>query len=550
MVRGTWTILHSRLQVARNIFWRGKLLRKIGVVALLALAASLSYGLFRLSGALVRGLRLLQREEPALIAQLGDLPGILAAVPSILLATATAPLLISSISFALGTLYLARDLELLLVTPVPMRSVFLARFLEGLLPTYLMLFLLLLPALIGYGLALDYRFGYALVLPLVLLLLPLLPVSAGVMLTMGLVRLIPPRRLRELMAVLSGLIGVLFYIGTQLLGRNPGVIGSAESAQRLLWLDAWWLPTTWAARAIVAAGRGDFGLLARYGLPYLFGSAGLFLLATAMAERLYYIGWAKVAGNGERTRRRERRPRSSSVWPRGPAGAILLKDLRMLPRDLQRLSQLLIPLGLSVFWIWQLVSMRSGRLGRGAFGSLTTIALLVCILLGSNLALSGVSREGRGFWLLKLAPISPWPILWAKWALAFLPFPIVASLFVVLVGLLRDPPALELLRSWVIVTLTGVGVSGIATGMGAAYPRLDWLNAQRMNSFRGGCLASIGYYTYAALVWAATIGAEPLVSRWGTPVVVGGWLIAVILTGLALWLPLALAARNLRRLDL
>jgi len=550
---GTAVILRSRWQIARNSWWRGKLWRKVVGVVMLALTLLFSYGLYRVSGWTVRGILVLEREEPELLAQLGDFQRVLAAVPSLALTTAAVPLLVSSISFALGTLYLARDLDLLLVSPVARRAVFLARFVEGLVPIYLMLFVLLLPALAGYGLAVGYGGAYAAVLPLVLLLLPLLPMSLGVLVTMALVRIIPPQRLRELMALLGGLMGFMLYVGTQLVGTGRRRGRTLEVAASLLRFDVDWLPTAWAARLLVAAGRGNVWQFLQYAALFLLATCGVFALTIALAERLYYEGWSGLAGTaGGRVRRRGDRTRLHSRSTGGPGGAILHKDLRMLPRDPQRLSQLLVPLGLSVFWAWQLLGMRVGRRGTesGILTSLVSVALFVCILVGSNLGLTGLSREGRTIWLLKIAPISPWPILWSKWAVAFLPFPFVGTLAVVLIGWLRQPPAAELLQAWAVVLMTGAGVSGIATGIGAAYARFDWTQPQRMASLRAGCLAPILYYSYAAAMQGLTTGIRLVAPRVGSLVLVAGWAVAIILTVAALLLPLTFAAEKLRGLEL
>src|SRR5512134_1268593 len=47
-------ITRARLLIARNTFWRGKLSRKIGLLALLALLAFGAYGLYWLMSAAVR----------------------------------------------------------------------------------------------------------------------------------------------------------------------------------------------------------------------------------------------------------------------------------------------------------------------------------------------------------------------------------------------------------------------------------------------------------------------------------------------------------------
>lgn len=548
VLESTFVILRSRWHVAQNMFLRGSIFRKIGAALVVLAGLVVMYALFRFSTFAVDGLRLLARDEPRLLVQRGDLERVLAAIPSIAFTSISIPLLLSSVAFALGALYLATDLDLLLISPAPMRAVFLARFVEGLLPTYLLLLVLLLPSLLGYGIALGYGWGYFVTLPLVLFALPLLPMSFGVLLTMTLARIIPPRRLRELMAVLGGLLGLGVYIGSQLLSRSRS-FETAQTTERLLRLDIAALPTAWASRLLLAAGRGDAGEALRYGIPYAVVTVGLFGLTLLLTERLYYSGWIRLAGtNGGQVRRRR------GAWrlpvARGVVATILTKDLRTLPRDPQRLSQLLFPLALSGFWVWQLLSMRGGRFGGGVVFSLNSITLLVCLLITSNLGLTSLSREGSGYWLLHLAPIGPWPLLWAKWTIAYLPFPIIATLFTVLVALLRDPPTGPLLRSLLALTLTGVGVSGIATGAGAAFPRFNWSQAQRMTSLRAGCIAPIAYYLYAGAMLLLTIGADVYPFRWPTSLLVAGWVVAVMLTACALMFPLWIAATRLRKLEL
>ena len=73
-----------------------------------------------------------------------------------------------SFTVALAALYLSRDLDLLLTAPVPRRAVFFSKLLGGLLPTNLMVLVLTLIPLVGYGLAMrryaapgDYGWPFA-----------------------------------------------------------------------------------------------------------------------------------------------------------------------------------------------------------------------------------------------------------------------------------------------------------------------------------------------------------------------------------------------------
>jgi hypothetical protein len=210
-----------------------------------------------------------------------------------------------------------------------------------------------------------------------------------------------------------------------------------------------------------------------------------------------------------------------------------------------------MPLAFSIFWAWQLVAGRSGG-PRGMSGlliSLAGIALLVGVMIAANIGLTSLSRESRGYWLLQLAPISPWSILWGKLALTFLPFPVIGTTFSFLAWLLRRPPAGSLLQAWTIVLLTGIGVSAITTGLGAAFPRFNWNQAQRMTTIQAGCLAPIAYYTYTALMLFVMLGSLRLAERGGTLVLIAGWGAAVLLTVVTSAVSLVFASARLRRLE-
>jgi hypothetical protein len=127
---------------------------------------------------------------------------------------------------------------------------------------------------------------------------------------------------------------------------------------------------------------------------------------------------------------------------------------------------------------------------------------------------------------------------------------VVGTAFVLLAWLLRRPPAGPLLQAWLIIMVTGIGVSAIATGLGAAFPRFDWSQAHRMTTIRAGCLAPIAYYSYTALMLVVTLGASRLAGRGGGLVLAAGWLAALLLTAVACAVPLAYASIRLRQLEL
>jgi ABC-2 type transport system permease protein len=453
MFNAVYVISRARLQVARNSLWRGKIGRKLGTVALLAVLGLVAWGIYQITGGIVRFLR-----SPEFIAALQELaaevPGFetdfqpyLAAVPSLVFFGLLLVLVMSSFSTVLSALYLSGDIDMLLIAPVPMRAVFTVKFLGALLPQYILLAVVLLPFLLGYGVGMGYGARYALVALLLLLLTPLFPGGLGALLVMAAVRVLPARRAREIVGVLGGLIGVAFYLVTQLAGRIVPQFVNAQSVSAILSLNSPLLPSAWAGRALVAAGEGDLATLLLLGSAFTLLSLLSFGGCLLLAERLYYVGWANLANQGGRVRRDGRRQepevRSTDERPRNsalyagllcflpvPSRAILVKDLRLFRRDLRNLQQLIFPLAIAAFWMFQLLMGGANASANASSWERTIsdlasagIVFYVCVTLSSTMAGAGISREGKAMYLMKTAPVREREVLLGKVALAYLPYP-------------------------------------------------------------------------------------------------------------------------------
>jgi ABC-2 type transport system permease protein len=585
MLHAIGVLVRARLLIARNTFWRGKLNRKIGLLALFAVLAFGAYGLYWVMGAAVRFItsplffRLLEdaaKRDPSLglPAQVtrADVQPYLDALPSQALFLALVMLILTSFTTVLTSLYLSGDTDMLLAAPVPMRAVFVVKFFGGLIVPYVLLFGLLGPALLGYGQGLDYGPTYYVVAVLVLALLPLLPAGLGALLVMAVVRVVPARRAREIVSVIGGLFGASWYILNQF---APEVVRSATSVrtlEALRRLDVPLLPSAWAGRALVAAGQAEWLALLAYGGLFVTLSLVVFAGCLLLAERLYYDGWSNMASQGGKIRQKAKGKRQMpqavpfylfpfSFFLPPESRAILYKDVRVFPRDLRNLQQLIFPLALAGIWTFRLLSGgsptdggRGAELGRffDVVGS-AGISFFICLTISGALGGPSISREGRGFWLLRVAPISSWRLLLGKLVLAYLPFPTVGVLFVLFLSALRGSTPGELLRSLALVLLAGLGVSSILLGMGAAFPKLDWENPRQQTTVRAGCLAPLFYLLYVGAAVAAVFGPPALATLlgagWAVWLAAAGWLIFVLLTAIVVWGSLAFGAARLDKIE-
>jgi ABC-2 type transport system permease protein len=502
-----------------------------------------------------------------------DVMPYLLALPSLALFGALVLMILTSFTTVLTSLYLSGDTDMLLVAPVPMRAVFIVKFFGGLIVPYILLFGLLGPALIGYGQGMRFGAAFFVVAVAVLALMPLLPAGLGALLVMAVVRVIPARRAREIVSVIGGMFGASWYILNQFAPQVAPRIANVRTLDSLRRLDVPLLPSAWAGRALVAAGQGEWLTLLVYGGLFATLSLAVFAGCLLLAERLYYAGWSNMATQGGRVRTKNKEQRTKagegffvlsslfSVLPE-QSRAILYKDLRVFPRDLRNVQQLIFPLALAGIWTFQLLtgSSPSGN-GRGApftqfFDAIGSagISFFICLTLSGALGGPSISREGKGFWLLRVAPISAWRLLIGKLALAYLPFPTVGTAFVIFLSILRHSAPSDFLRSLALVLLVGLGTSSISLGLGAAFPRLNWENPKQQTTYRAGCLTPILYLLYIAIVVAAAFGlpalATSLAPAWSLAFAAAGWVTLAGLTAVVVWGSLSFGAARLERIEI
>src|SRR4051794_16166645 len=128
MIHAIGVLVRARLLIARNTFWRGKLRRKISILALLALLALAAYGPYWFMSATVgfftsqrffRAIEIAARQDPSLglptHIERSDVQPFLDALPSQALFLALVLMILTSFTTVLTSLYLSGDTDMLLV---------------------------------------------------------------------------------------------------------------------------------------------------------------------------------------------------------------------------------------------------------------------------------------------------------------------------------------------------------------------------------------------------------------------------------------------------
>jgi ABC-2 type transport system permease protein len=391
---------------------------------------------------------------------------------------------VTSITFALSSLYFSRDLDTLLSLPLRPAVVLLTRMITQLCLGVALGVVIVAPPL----LALTLAAGRPLALPLIGLAvigMVMTPLALATALVVVAVRLIPARYVRDAGGIVVT-VSVFLITCVNLFLRGGDVLSGTSSGHLDLAgygsgaADAPWQPIGWSRRAVSAALAGDSRASLLWALPSV--AVGIVLVTgiSLAAQRVYVSGFLRnAAASSARPRRRtvsRRRSGTGSV-----VGNLVTKDLRELRRDPSQLGQLIVPIVLFAFYIGS-PGRNPGELSAAAlpawFGSMLT-ASFAALFSASGLALRGIGSEGGRFWVLRTAPISARQLLGAKWLVGFVVAFVLGGLLLGFGSVRTGVGAASLLSAFAVFALLIAGLVGLAAGLGAVRPRLDWTDPRR-----------------------------------------------------------------------
>lgn len=500
-----WKLLRMRLLLTWSGFRRAKPRQKIFQVFFILILAAIATGAFVLSQALIRFL-----SSPGLTTQI-NLTSLFSSLPALVLSIAFFINLITNFGVLLQALYLSRDMDFLIVAPLPMRAVFISKLVQAILPGFGLFCLFGIPLLFGLGAASGYNLAYYPMVVIVLAFLALASAGIASILVMAIVRVVPPRRVAEVLGFVGAIVSILFSQAGNLMGSFD-INGDQFSAAltRFAGLAPVWSPFTWAGRGLSDIGGGQW--LSGIGLTLLtlIAAGGLFAVTLSAAQQLYYTGWAGLQTSAQKKKTQpkrktimQRQPTRKGIFPQA-FQAIIIKDFLLLRRDLRNLSQLITPL---IFgFVMVLSSSRS--MDNEPFGSELPFSdlqvyssigftMFVGWMLIMSLASTAMSREGRNYWLLNVAPVQPSQLLWAKYTISFLPTLVIGWFFMAITATIRSTSLNDLGYMFIVSGLCLAGLNGILLAFGITSANMEWEDVRRVGLRSGaGCLSLLACLAY------------------------------------------------------
>ncbi len=490
---------------------------------------------------------------------------ILEAMPSLIVSAAFFGILLTSFGVLLQGLYLAGDMDFLLSSPIPIRSVFLAKLLQAILPNLAIISLFGLPVLFGLGAASHYSILYYPAVVIVIAALALAAAGISALLVMLLVRIIPPKRIAEVLGFVGAVLAMIMSQAGNIINFGEVTPDNEQLQQAVSTLErinSPWMPLTWAGRGLVSLGEGDW--IPAIGLITLtLGICiGLFWLALIVSERWFYSGWAGIQVVSTKKKPTRRRSTKTSTrknflirWISPNIRAIIRKDFLVLRRDLRNLSQLVTPLIFGVIYSFLLLR-NNGEVPQGqgqapdlfyqAFGaalvySSVGIAIFVGWMLLARLATMSFSQEHQSYWLLKSAPVNSGQLVTAKFLVAYLPTLALGYIFLTAIILLQGGSISIWLYGLFIIALCNAGLAGINIAFGIAGANFDWTDPRKMANATTGCLSSILSFVYMIVNLGLFFAPPILFAAVGAPESFGhflGGILGGIMSLICLVLPL------------
>jgi ABC-2 type transport system permease protein len=413
----------------------------------------------------------------------------------------------SGIVTSLSTFFLSEDLRLLLAAPVSRDRLFYSRLAKTVGQSSWMVVTFLAPVVMGVGLARCAGPGYYLTAVLTLVPFVVIPVAAGSVVTLVLVNVFPARRARDILT----LMGLLFAMTIVILLRvlRPERLLRVESLPDIAAFFATLqspvtpvLPSFWAGETLFAALQGGHDWLHT---GSLWTTALAFLvLARAAFGRYYFTGWSKAqeARKARFTRLGFLEPLARRL-PGSVAGRhLFVKDLKVFLRDTTQWSQLLLLMALMLVYLYNFKVLDLDRIpymsgvvkNAYAFVNLA-MAAFVLSAVAVRFVFPSVSAEGAAFWIVRTSPVSMRAFLWSKFWIGLVPVLVLAEALTVASNhFLGAAPFLRAVGAVAIFFMT-FALVGLATGMGAIYPRFNAENLTQVAGSYGG----VGYMVLAVL---------------------------------------------------
>jgi ABC-2 type transport system permease protein len=412
------------------------------------------------------------------------------------------------------------------------------------------------PVLLGIGAARCAPPAYYATALLTVAPFAVIPVAVGSAATLLLVNVFPARRARDLLMLMSllfaaGIVLMLRFIQPERLLRVESLPDITDFFATLQSPITPLLPSFWAGETLFAGLQGSVDLL--HGGALWTTAAAFTVLLGAAHERWQFSGYSR-SQEAPKTRFTKLVivDRIARMLPLTPVRRqLLVKDVKVFLRDVSQWVQLLPLLALVLLYLYNFSVLDLNRVPYmsgfiKSFYALVNLGMagFVIATVAVRFVFPAVSGEGHAFWIVRTSPISLRDFLWSKFWIGLLPVLVLSEALTIASNRFLDvDPFLQIVAAVAIVFMT-IALVGLATGLGARYPRFGADPTQAAGSYGGVAfmilavlfiLLMIGLVGGPSLLYLNRQVRGRALSNWDELRIAGGFTLAVVLS-LVTWI--------------
>ena len=426
-------------------------------------------------------------------------------------------LILSSMTSSVSGFFMSREIPFLLTSPVHPGAFLMQRFGLVFTQSAWMIIIFGAPPFLAYSVKMGHGWTFLAGWLPVFLLLIIIPVFLGSSCGIVLMRLLPASRVNQGLSFLTLAVGAMIIILFRMsrperLFMDVPQEEVMDFVQAMSVPDSAFMPTSWAASAVVGLGSGQMGDVYLLNLIYLLVACVGCALLTYVLFRFFY--WKGLSSLDEGQIRKTRRTKSfiESGFERLPPylGSYLIKDMLIFARDPARWTQLFLLGALVVLYIYNAYSFPLGGFFYRNMVAFLNLAITGFVLsaLCVRFVFPSVSLEGLSMWITMSAPVPMRKFFLAKYIFAAVPLCLISLILSVTTNIVMRVDADMMILFGGAAVAMALALVGLNLGMGAVFPKFQYENEAQIPASPGGVVTmiiSLAYIGFMIVFMAAPV---------------------------------------------
>jgi len=422
-------------------------------------------------------------------------------------------LLASGITVSIHYLFISSDLPLLMVSPLANNTIFTFKLIEAVFANSTFFFFMGIPIFIAYGFIAQAHWYYYPLMIINAVFFLTIPVSIAFLGALLIVRIIPPQRAREFMAILLGIVSLGIWLVLQIVRAStfdqnsqdfsPQTLTSLQHLSQNFLFNL--LPSTWTARALAGFARSDLNLIFFNFVPLVIFMVCIFNICIQLSNNAFKQGFisSQQAVTLKRKTKIQQFPVFGSLDMKlsfsGISGSIFVRDFKLLFRDTRQLVNVLLFAAMMV--ILPLLQKTERYESEFSIYSPYLFLVIFSAIIAGQISSRLIPIEGKSFWITKLMPQSSLRLIFGKFLLGFSLSTILSWIAVAIISIYFHHPLRIVILALVATFCLSGALSSLGILLAMHFSRFDWDHPKRMLSSTGGLLLSL-----SSLITVAIIG--------------------------------------------